>query len=211
MGLILIYFLLHIPKDVQSTEFKSLSLSRRILKLDPVGAVLIIGAVVSILLALQWGGQSLPFNSSTVIGLLVGFGVLLITFFVIQYFRGDDATLPLRLLRQRSILSGAVFSLFFSMPSYVVSLADTGLCITWHCVSLTTRRSMVITYQSTFKLSKKPLLQLVVHGIWRLYCLNSLAWYSLARLLPCLEYMYGYFHQSASYQQELTPLHRPHT
>ncbi len=44
--------------------------------MDPVGTVLVMGAVISYLLALQYGGQTMPWRSSVVIGLLVGCGVI---------------------------------------------------------------------------------------------------------------------------------------
>lgn len=44
----------------------------KLLQLDLVGAGLVMGIIVSFILALQYGGQTMPWNSSTVIGLLVG-------------------------------------------------------------------------------------------------------------------------------------------
>ncbi|KAI1312742.1 efflux pump antibiotic resistance protein [Xylaria venustula] len=117
--LVLIFFILHLPAGTKDSSFSSLSLSQRLWKLDPFGALFIISAVVAILLALQWGGQSKPWNSSTVIGLLVIFPVLVALFALTQWKLGADATLPLALLRQRSILTGGLFCFFFSMPTYL--------------------------------------------------------------------------------------------
>src|SRR5579862_3040848 len=53
---------------------------------DVIGCLVLILAVVSLLLALQWGGSKYPWNSGRVIGLLVTFGVLVITFIGIQFW-----------------------------------------------------------------------------------------------------------------------------
>ncbi|KAK9416944.1 putative Major facilitator superfamily (MFS) profile domain-containing protein [Seiridium unicorne] len=119
--LVLIFFLLRLPKEPSNTSDSSqaMTIMQKVWKLDPVGALLIVAAVTCILLALQWGGQSKPWNSSSVIGLLVGFVLILGVFFWTQWRLGDDATLPLWIFRRRSLLAGALFSFFFSMPSYV--------------------------------------------------------------------------------------------
>lgn len=117
--LALIFFIFHPPKTPQDAEFSSMTLSQKLIKLDPLGCVFIISAVVCILLAFQWGGQSLPWNSATVVGLLVGFVLILGLFALSQWKQGSDATLPAWLFKQRSLLAGGLFSFFFSMPTYV--------------------------------------------------------------------------------------------
>jgi hypothetical protein len=48
--------------------------------------------------------------------------LMLILFFIVQWRLGDDATLPLSILKQRSIFSGAWYLFFLAMPTYVVSV-----------------------------------------------------------------------------------------
>lgn len=98
-----------------------MTLKARIMQLDPLGALMLLASVVCLLLALQWGGQAHPWNSATIVGLLVGFGVLFILFGFIQWTMGEDATVPLRVLKQRSILSASAFLFFIAMSNYVVS------------------------------------------------------------------------------------------
>lgn len=80
-----------------------------------------IGAICCLLLALQWGGQTRPWNSSTIIGLLVGFGLLSCVFGYLQWKLGERATIPLRVLRQRSILTGSGVLFFLGASTYVVN------------------------------------------------------------------------------------------
>lgn len=89
--------------------------------MDPLGCLVFIGAVCCLLLALQWGGQSKPWSSSTVIGLLVGFVALSGLFGYLQWRRQDRALIPLRVLRQRSIFTGAMVLFFLGASTYLVS------------------------------------------------------------------------------------------
>ena len=64
-------------------------------------------------IAIQWGGVSLPWNDKTIIGLFVGFGLLVIAFVAIEYFSGERAMIPGRLLRDRNILAASIYSSLF--------------------------------------------------------------------------------------------------
>ena len=85
--------------------------SRQLQLLDPLGTTCFLPGIVSLLLALQWGGSTFAWSSPRIIVLLVLFGVLTVAFVGIQLWKGDDATVPPRIVRQRSIAAGALFSL----------------------------------------------------------------------------------------------------
>jgi fatty acid desaturase len=101
-----------------------MALKARLMQLDPLGAVMLLASVVCLLLALQWGGQAHPWNSATIIGLFIGFGLLFILFSFIQWKMGENATIPLRVLKQRSILSASAFLFFIAMSNYVASFGE---------------------------------------------------------------------------------------
>jgi hypothetical protein len=69
-------------------------------------------SIVCLLLCLQWGGTVHAWNSSVIIGLFVGFGLMIIIFIIVQIKRGDKATLPLSVLKQRTVASAALFMFF---------------------------------------------------------------------------------------------------
>jgi len=105
----------------------------KFLQMDPVGTFTIMAAVVCYLLALQWGGVTKPWSDSTVIGTLVGFVLLLIVFFVNEYFMGERALLQGRLLKNRIIivaclyvifLAGAFFVFLYYLPVYFQSISN---------------------------------------------------------------------------------------
>ena len=102
-------------------ENRRISFKAKLARLDIVGTILFLGTICCLILALQWGGQTLPWRSSQVIGLCVGSGLLAMVFGFVQWKRGDNALVPLRILKQRSILVGSSFLFFFGMLNYVVS------------------------------------------------------------------------------------------
>lgn len=89
-----------------------------------MGTVLFLGAMCCMIFALQLGGQTVPWNSSVIVGLFVGFGILLVAFSFVQWTRGENALIPLRVLRQRSILMGNFYLFFIGMLTGVVRLID---------------------------------------------------------------------------------------
>jgi hypothetical protein len=103
--LILIFFL-----HVSHTK-ESIPIRRQIIRLDPLGTALFFPAVICFLLALQWGGTTYPWNNTRIIALFVLAGVLGIAFIAVQMWRQEDATIPPRIIKQRSIACGMVFSL----------------------------------------------------------------------------------------------------
>ena len=78
--------------------------------MDLPGTSLILAAVICVLLALEWGGVKKPWNSTEVVGTLVGFGTILIVFAFVEYFQGNRALLLGRILRRREVWTGCLFS-----------------------------------------------------------------------------------------------------
>ena len=90
------------------------------LQLDPTGTVLILAAVICYILALQWGGVSLPWSDSKIIGLFVGFGLLLVAFGFNEWWLGERAMLPPRLLKNRYIYQGMTYSFTIAGTYFLV-------------------------------------------------------------------------------------------
>lgn len=88
--------------------------------MDPLGTTLLMGAVISYILALQYGGQTYPWNSSVVVGLIVGFVVILITFAVWEYSQKERAMVPFRLLKSRTVWVSAVYAFFFFGSYFII-------------------------------------------------------------------------------------------
>ncbi len=89
---------------------EALPFKEKMSKFDFLGTMVFIPSITCLLLALQWGGSQYGWVDARIIVLLVLFGLLLTVFGYIQHRRGDGATLPPRILKQRSIIAGAWFA-----------------------------------------------------------------------------------------------------
>ncbi|KAI0603276.1 MFS general substrate transporter [Biscogniauxia sp. FL1348] len=92
----------------------------KLLQMDPVGTALVMGAVIAYLLALQYGGQTRPWRSSEVIGLLVGFGVIAVAFVGWEVLQGERAMVVPWLVRRRSVWVNGAYAFFFAGSYYAV-------------------------------------------------------------------------------------------
>lgn len=95
-----------------------------IMSFDPVGTALFLPAIIALLLALQWGGTKYSWGSGPVVGLLLVFGFLILAFCYVQYKQKDNATVPFRIISNRSIWTGCWYGFcagatFFLMMYYV--------------------------------------------------------------------------------------------
>ncbi|GAM36724.1 hypothetical protein TCE0_018f06038 [Talaromyces pinophilus] len=86
-------------------------IATHIKRLDPLGMSLLAPSIVSLLLALQWGGSTYAWNNARTIALFVVFGVLFLGFVAVQIWKPETATIPARIIKQRSIISTAVYIL----------------------------------------------------------------------------------------------------
>ncbi|TEY50703.1 hypothetical protein BOTCAL_0274g00020 [Botryotinia calthae] len=89
-------------------------------RMDPIGTLVFIPGIVSILLALQFGGNRYRWEDARNVVLFILGGILLITFVTVQFKTGDNATVPIRIIKQRSVASVAWFSFFNSCSFYLV-------------------------------------------------------------------------------------------
>ncbi|KAJ7220160.1 major facilitator superfamily domain-containing protein [Mycena pura] len=126
IGAVTIFVMIFIFKVPKSAKHKpqTMSLSERINQFDPWGTLVFIPAVVSLLLALQWGGSKYPWHNGRIIALFVVFGVLISFFVAVQLWKQDNATVPPRVFKARSIWSGALFAFslgagFFVLVFYI--------------------------------------------------------------------------------------------
>ena len=99
-------------------KYSHIPVKERLKNIDIAGAVFLICAIVSLLLALQWGGFTYPWKNSKVWGTLLGFGLIIAVFIAIQIYQKDRATIPVRVFKQRTILVSCVFSALLSMALY---------------------------------------------------------------------------------------------
>ncbi|KUL92267.1 hypothetical protein ZTR_02668 [Talaromyces verruculosus] len=95
-------------------------IAAHIKRLDPLGMSLLAPSIVCLLLALQWGGSAYAWNNARIIALFVIFGALFLGFVAVQIWKPETATIPARIIKQRSIISTAVY--IFSVYSTMMLL-----------------------------------------------------------------------------------------
>lgn len=78
------------------------------------------GGIISFILAVEYGGQKKPWNSSTVIGLFVGFGLIWATFVAWEYYNNDRAMFQRAVISKRWVWMPSVFQFFFAAPYFVL-------------------------------------------------------------------------------------------
>lgn len=89
--------------------------------MDPIATVITMGALACLLLALQYGGVTHAWDSSVVVGLLVGFAAMVIALIIAEIWQGERAMLTPRIMRKRTVWVSSVWGFFFS-GAYFVTL-----------------------------------------------------------------------------------------
>ncbi|GAB0134730.1 hypothetical protein EsDP_00003088 [Epichloe bromicola] len=116
---------LKLPKPrVADKKMKSTTLVEQVKSFDLLGTLLFIPGVVSLLLALQWGGTRYPWGDGRIIALFVVFALLIIGFLAVQAWLKEKATVPPRVFLDRTVWTCAVFgaclgAAFFVMVYYL--------------------------------------------------------------------------------------------
>ncbi|KAL4881202.1 MFS general substrate transporter [Aspergillus karnatakaensis] len=128
---ILLLFFFRSPKAAKPMQA---TWRERILNTDPVGVTLTMSLIICFILAFEYGGQSREWDSSVVIGLLVGFVAIFITLLVYEYYQGERAMFVWRLFKNRTLwapsayiffLAGSYFILLYYLPIYFQSIKGT--------------------------------------------------------------------------------------
>ncbi|KAK4224391.1 MFS transporter [Podospora fimiseda] len=83
---------------------------QRINRFDPIGTMLFMPGVICLLLALQWGGARYAWDSGRIIVLLVLAGVLLLAFCAVQVWKQENATVPPRILHNRTVWASIIYA-----------------------------------------------------------------------------------------------------
>jgi hypothetical protein len=94
------------PKNTATSE---VSWKSQLGQMDLIGTVLFLPGVVALLLALSWGGTQYPWKSARVIALFVLAGIFLIGFVLVQFWKGEKATVPPRVFSNRNVFGSAIY------------------------------------------------------------------------------------------------------
>ncbi|KAL6695683.1 major facilitator superfamily domain-containing protein [Trichoderma pleuroticola] len=110
------------------------TVKEKLLQLDPLGTIILMGAIITYLMAVHYGGQIDSWNSARVIGLLVASIVFFIIFAFIERWQDERAMVVPRLFVKRDIgvalfytffQGGALFSMIYYFLLYFQAIRGT--------------------------------------------------------------------------------------
>jgi MFS family permease len=104
-------FFIHIPSHTAQITVKS-TLNTTLKSLDLTGFTLFAPTAIMFLLALEWGGSTYRWDSAVVLGLFCGSAGLLVVFLAWEYRSGDEAMIPLPMVRRKVIASSCLAMAF---------------------------------------------------------------------------------------------------
>lgn len=119
VSMVVTLFLLRLPH--QKLEPPAQGWLGKVKQLDPIGNLVFFPGIVCLILALQWGGTEYAWKNARIIVLFILFGVLCAAFIGIQIWKGEEATVPPRIMKQRSI-AAAIFFGFFNGAGMMVTM-----------------------------------------------------------------------------------------
>lgn len=96
--------------DTPTEGFKGKSWWQIIARFDPAGTLVFLISIICLVLALQWGGTRYPWSDTRVIIAMVVFSVLFVVWIVLQWYEGDNATIPKDIITQRSVVGATWYT-----------------------------------------------------------------------------------------------------
>ncbi|KAI8628153.1 major facilitator superfamily domain-containing protein [Xylariaceae sp. FL1651] len=116
----ILVFFFHPPSQAPSNDQKQKTTWQKLRELDFIGGIAIMGSLISLLLALQWGGSVYPWNSGRIIALFVVFGISFVLIGLYESRLGDSAIFPTRLLRSKAFIAVLVFGFTISSGMWAI-------------------------------------------------------------------------------------------
>lgn len=93
---------------------------QKINELDLLGTFFFLPSIVCLLIGLQWGGSRYEWGSARIVVLLVFAALLAAAFIAVQIWKQEKATVPPRIIKQRSIAFGTWFSFWLGAGYFLL-------------------------------------------------------------------------------------------
>lgn len=128
LGAITAIFIMLFFKDSPTQTKPEPGKLNKLKRMDPIGILMFIPAIICILLALQWGGTKYEWSNGRIIALFVFFGVFGSMWCAVQVWKQEEATVPPRLLKNRNVLGAVIHAMFLGGSFFVF-----GYYVSLHC------------------------------------------------------------------------------
>ena len=119
IGLVTVVVVLLFVRTPINAAYASWSLLQKVKHIRIPELTVVIASLVCLVLALQWGGSIYPWSDGRVIALLVVFGVLFLGFVGSQVIFPKSATIPVTIVKRRSVCFSALFAMTTSGAMFV--------------------------------------------------------------------------------------------
>ncbi|KAJ5730699.1 uncharacterized protein N7483_005207 [Penicillium malachiteum] len=119
IGAVTFFFILFFFQSPRAIKKKT-GWRQQLAEMDLLGTFFFLPAIISLLLALQWGGTKYDWSNGRIIALFVLFGVLGLVFMAIQHWAGDRATVPPRMIKNRNVWGAAWYSMAIGACYFVL-------------------------------------------------------------------------------------------
>ncbi|MBM7587337.1 EmrB/QacA subfamily drug resistance transporter [Bacillus pakistanensis] len=117
-------FYINLPIGVLSLTLIALfykeSLVRKKQKIDWIGSITLVGAIVCLLFALELGGNEYTWDSIVILSLLAGFAILFTIFFIAEK-NAEDPIISFSMFKDRLFASSTIVGLFYGV-SFIVGI-----------------------------------------------------------------------------------------
>ncbi|KAK8256260.1 major facilitator superfamily domain-containing protein [Phyllosticta capitalensis] len=115
---VFIVFFFKAPKVVKNS---AVGWKNKLAEFDLLGTFFFLPGIVSLLLALQWGGSKYEWGNWRIIVCFVFFGVCISIFLVIQSWKQEKATVPPRVFKNRSVWASAYFGALLGASFFILT------------------------------------------------------------------------------------------
>ena len=113
---------IHFPETVKKEPISIARVRKVVPQLDLFGFAIFVPPSIMFILALQFGsGNTYAWDSATIIGLLIGSGVLFVIFIMWEWKMGDRAMIPGHLFRKRIVWVSYAFGVCNAICMLVAS------------------------------------------------------------------------------------------
>jgi hypothetical protein len=135
--------------------------------MDPIGFLIFIPAVVSILLTLQWGGVEYDWGNARIVVLCVLFGICAVMWCFVQFWKQDNATVPPRLVKDRNVYGAVIHATFLGGSFFVFGYYVSFESLYSRFWLLTTTESSQFGSKQSKKFQPPSLGSITFHWLWR--------------------------------------------
>ncbi|KGO53669.1 Major facilitator superfamily domain, general substrate transporter [Penicillium expansum] len=116
-AIVLQFLFLRMPKHIKPTPA---TWKEILLHLDLPGWSLLFISIICLTLALEWGGMGKPWSNGSVIATLIVWVVLTIAFVVVEWFQGEYALMPLKMLSARITWSQLLYAFIANLANFQI-------------------------------------------------------------------------------------------